>query len=209
MYLYLCPPSCSCNQILRLTRKIFFLCYGIIVSTQTCNLPYCCYTTLLFPSVKGSSFQADFLEALVTIQNSSSCSLLQLHYCGRPRVAPNHIIARQCYCLYVLGFPYVAENNIVICRDASKYGIFCRKLLKYALWAKKMAASVMRADSTLCPTLYCCNTVSVGHLCAGLAIDAAKKTKKTCFLVLKRRKRPFLVLKRWLICFLVPKKERQ
>ena len=153
MYLYLCPPSCSCNQILRLTRKIFFLCYGIIVSTKTCNLPYCCYTTLLFPSVKGSSFLADFLEALVTIQNSSSCSLLQLHYCGRPRVAPNHIIARQCYCLYVLGFPYVAENNIVICRDASKYGIFCRKLLKYALWAKKMAASVMRADSTLCPTL--------------------------------------------------------
>ena len=112
MYLYLCPPSCSCNQILRLTRKIFFLCYGIIVSTKTCNLPYCCYTTLLFPSVKGSSFQADFLEALVTIQNSSSCSLLQMHYCGRPRVAPNHIIARQCYCLYVLGFPYVAENKI-------------------------------------------------------------------------------------------------
>ena len=30
---------------------------------------------------------------------------------------------------------------------------FCRKLLKYALWAKKMAASAMRADSTLCPTL--------------------------------------------------------
>ena len=39
VYFYPCPPSCSCNQILRLTRKIFFLCYGIIVPTQTCNLP--------------------------------------------------------------------------------------------------------------------------------------------------------------------------
>ena len=181
MYLYLCPPSCSCNQILRLTRKIFFLCYGIIVSTQTCNLPYCCYTTLLFPSVKGSSFLADFLEALVTIQNSSSCSLLQLHYCGRPRVAPNHIIARQCYCLYVLGFPYVAENNIVICRDASKYGIFCRKLLKYALWAKRNGCKCDESRlHTLSHSVLLQNS-AVGHLCAGLAIDAAKNTKETFF----------------------------
>ena len=35
----------------------------------------------------------------------------------------------------------------------SKYGIFCRKLLKYALRAEKMAASALRADSTLSPTL--------------------------------------------------------
>ena len=35
----------------------------------------------------------------------------------------------------------------------SKYGIFGRKLLKYALRAEKMAASALRADSTLSPTL--------------------------------------------------------
>ena len=39
VYFYSCLPSCSCNEILRLTRKIFFLCYGIILPTQTCNLP--------------------------------------------------------------------------------------------------------------------------------------------------------------------------
>ena len=35
----------------------------------------------------------------------------------------------------------------------SKYAFFCRKLSKYVLWAKKMAASALRADSTLSPTL--------------------------------------------------------
>ena len=48
---------------------------------------------------------------------------------------------------------FVAYLNIVLLQNTSKYGIFCRKLLKYALWAKKMAASAMRADSTLCLTL--------------------------------------------------------
>ena len=44
-------------------------------------------------------------------------------------------------------------TKTLFCRDTSKIGVFCWKLLKYALRPKKMAASAMRADSTLSPTL--------------------------------------------------------
>ena len=46
-------------------------------------------------------------------------------------------------------------NMTLFCGEMSKYGIFCRKLLKYALLEepKIIAASALRADSTLSPTL--------------------------------------------------------
>ena len=44
-------------------------------------------------------------------------------------------------------------NKTLFCPDTSKYGTYCRKLLEYALRAEKMAASALRADSTLSPTL--------------------------------------------------------
>ena len=71
-----------------------------------------------------------------------------------------------------------------------------------------MAASVMRADSTLCPTLYCCNTVSVGHLCAGLAIDAAKKTKKNLFFGAEKTKETFFGAEKMIDLFFGAKKRK-
>ena len=87
--------------------------------------------------------------------------MVSLHYCRRPLVATNHVIARQRCCLYVLGFPFVAKNNI-------------RRLLCY----QKLFSTVLLH--------YCGNVrlatkyiVAKQRLYTGL--DAAKRRKKPFF----------------------------
>ena len=53
----------------------------------------------------------------------------------------------------------------LFCSDMLKYGIFCRNLLKYTLIAEKIAESVLRADSTLYPTLVVPNLLPFQSVC--------------------------------------------